>query len=208
MNTSEITFPINEGDKIVTHFDKPLEYIGWNYNAPVKFLHNKKLITLANGPTYFNIRDFRDQLSEVINKKLALHESITKDIGFLYNYFLQHYHFYCKIGSITTNDYQKVWSGSQYYTLEAYENEKRYVTWLYNDKNGNITFTITPIYTYDSTTKRHMYIPYKKWILRYKPYYTAIISKETAQKWYNQADMIVKAIDKNVKRWEKEHEKT
>jgi hypothetical protein len=77
---------------------------------------------------------------------------------------------------------------------------------MWDGNEGNIVFSITPIYGYDSTTKRHIYVPYKRWILRYKPYYTAIISKETAQEWYEKADMIVKAIDDNVNRWEKEHE--
>jgi hypothetical protein len=209
MNTYKNFFSLNDTEKIIISFKDPLEYIGWNYSEPILFLYNKKLIILADGPTYFNVRDFRDQLDNVLRNRLPLQKSITKNIGFLYNQYIQNYNLYYKNRTffVSTGNRRARWSGYQNYVWEASQNEQKYTTWLYNDPNGQILLTITPTYPYSHITKRHIYIPYKKWILKYKPYYTAIISKETAQQWYNQADMIVKAIDENVKRWETEYEK-
>ncbi len=62
-------------------------------------------------------------------------------------------------------------------------------SWLYNDKQGNIIFKITPIYPWHNTTKKAHpeKISYKEWIKDYKPTIKTMIPKENISKWIEQA---------------------
>lgn len=204
----EIAFPINNIDKIVVRFQEPLSYVGFMYAVPIIFSQQDVSIIIAQHSTYFNIKDFRDALNNVLHKKLIVHESITKDIGFLSNQYFKD-----KTGFLIENfanngEKLELWVGYRYHLWEAYANKKRYVTWMYNDRSGNIILKITPSFSHYNTKERQNFIPFKKWLLRYKPYYTAIIPKAIAQEWYERADMIVKTIDNNVAQWKKERDQT
>jgi len=91
---------------------------------------------------------------------------------------------------------------------QAYEDEKKYTTWLYNNDNGTIILEVTPAYPYwhCEIKKQKYYIPFKKWMLRYKPYFITALSRETAQQWLDQAEYVVKTVDENIKQWRKEAE--
>jgi len=206
MNPYKLSFQLNPKTQIVADFNDPLCYIGWGYDfKPIVLIHNNTSIPLVSGPSSFNIRDLRDLLKKALNNELILHKSITSDIGYLCN----KYHKSDK-GFLTehigSNIYR--WIGYKYFLWEEYENRKRYMTWLYNDQNGNIILEVTPSYpfSYLSKKERAHYIPYKKWMLRYKPYLIATLSRETAQQWLEQAEYFVKTIEENTEQWEKEAE--
>jgi|SRR5690606_23873144 len=207
MNQYELTFSVNTQNKITVSLKDPLTLVGWNYAEPVLFRHDNKIITLANGPTYFNIRSMRDYLKKALNSKLHLHDSITSDIGYMFNQYNKN-----ECGFIIErfeNGFEG-WTGYNYYLWEAYKNNKKYVTWIYNDHNNNIIFKITPSYPYRycERMKKDHYIPFKKWILNYKPYFSTQLSRETAQQWLEQAEHVVKTVDDNIIRWEAEYKKS
>lgn len=177
----------------------------WDYAEPILFLNNNnQTITIADSPTYFNIRDMRDFLKKALNHELLLHKSITSDIGYLLNGYHKNENGF--IMERFENGFE-TWVGYKYHLWYAYKNETAYVTWIYNDNDKNIIFEITPSYPYFSCDpkKEPHYISFKKWMLSYKPYLIAKLSRETAQQWLEQAEHIVKTIDDNINRWEKEY---
>ncbi|HLJ31366.1 MAG TPA: hypothetical protein VKU36_02930 [Candidatus Babeliales bacterium] len=91
-------------------------------------------------------------------------------------------------------------------TIDEYEDDKRHVTWIYNDQNGNIILEITPAYPYFYCDKKEEpnYVSYKKWIKNYQPYVIAEIPRSTALGWLKIAEHIIKTVDDNINRWEKE----
>ncbi|MBP9764815.1 hypothetical protein KBD08_00580 [Candidatus Babeliales bacterium] len=66
-----------------------------------------------------------------------------------------------------------------------------YMSWFYNDKDGNIVFEITPFYPWHYATKKKCSdkIPYKEWIKNYQVTIRKIIPKETLIAWDNQAKL-------------------
>lgn len=204
MNPYELTFSLDSQKKIIVPLKDPLTLIGWCDAEPVLFLQNTNIITLANGPTYFNIRDMRNFLKKALNNELQLHKSITSDIGYLLNGYHKN-----ENGFIIERFESglETWIGYKYHLWYAYENEMAYVTWIYNDNDKNIIFEITPSYPYFSCDpkKEPHYIPFKKWMLSYKPYLIAKLSRETAQQWLDQAEYIVKTVDDNINRWQEEY---
>jgi hypothetical protein len=50
MITNKIVFSIDDTAKLIALLLDPLEYVGWNYSEPIKFLYHKSSMTLAKGP--------------------------------------------------------------------------------------------------------------------------------------------------------------
>jgi len=205
MNSYEIVFALTPQEKIIASLKDPLEFIGWDDAEPIIFSYQNNIIVIANGPTYFNIRDLRDFLKKVLNNELLLHKSITEDIGYLVNEYHKN-----ETGFIIErfeNGFE-AWVGYKYLLWYARANDEAYETWLYNDHNKNIIFEITPAYPYFYCDKKEEpnYVTYKKWIKIYKPYFKSIVPRNIAQFWLEQAEFIVNAIDNNIIRWEKEQE--
>ena len=69
-------------------------------------------------------------------------------------------------------------------------------SWLYNDKDGNIWFEITPFYPWHGTNKRSYpeKISYKEWIKDYKPTLKTMIPKENLLQWIEQAKELKKSL--------------
>ena len=65
----------------------------------------------------------------------------------------------------------------------------QYSSWMYNDKNGNIIFEISPIYDFFGikNKKNLNFISYQNFIKTYKVIVHEIISREKLIEWNNQA---------------------
>jgi hypothetical protein len=100
------------------------------------------------------------------------------------------------------------WKGDSYEVWYNCGPRIGYRAWMYNNKESDIIFEVTPYYPYFSYNyrKQRVYNPFKKWMARYKPYLKTIISREKAQEWLAKAELIVKAVDENIVRW-KENER-
>ena len=132
-----------------------------------------------------------------------MHNSITKDVGFLFNQYSANI---CgeKLKKptylvFTQRNKKNYWSGNDY-SLWA----KNFVSWIYNKPDGSIIFEITPFYPYMycEPEEEPNYIPYKEWIKTYKPYFITTISKETAKEWLQRAELIIKTIESNETQWQ------
>ena len=114
---------------------------------------------------------------KLIDGKMALDSSITQDLGFEWNRFFKD----CKQRT-KASDYH-CWSNS-HKQIRPY-----YSSWMYNNKNGNIVFEITPFYPWHGETKKSNtnFITYKKFMKYYKPTVKTIIPRENLIKWIDQA---------------------
>ena len=68
--------------------------------------------------------------------------------------------------------------------------------WMYNDKDGNVIFEITPFYPWHGKTKKSNsdFISYKKFMKDYKPAVQTMIPKERLKKWISQAKKLKKML--------------
>lgn len=125
-----------------------------------------------------------DQFKKLINGTNILDLSINSDLGFEYNE--------CYNKGITFKYFKDCWfEGNRHKQIRPY-----YDSWLYNDKDGNIIFEITPFYPGHSVNKKTFpdRIPYKEWIKDYKPIIKVMIPKENVKQWIKQAKGLTKAM--------------
>ena len=196
MNDYKVIFSLNGIDAIILQLKNPLSCIDWNYADPIVLSKENTLITLADGPIFFEILDLYNILQKALNNQLAINKAITSDIGYLYN----EYHY--SIANLSIKQLQNIdnWIGEDYLVWEADNDKVRYITWIYN-QNKKIIFEVTPFYPYFycNKTKEPNYISYKKWIKNYQPYLIASLSQETAKQWVYEIEYIVKTVENNIK---------
>ena len=118
------------------------------------------------------------RIQKLLKGEMILDENITHDVGFEYNQIWQK-------GQKATNILKNHWISNSPKQIHPYYN-----SWLYNDKQGNIIFEITPFYPWFYKTKKTNpdKISYKQWIKDYKPVVKTIIPKENLKQWIKQAD--------------------
>jgi hypothetical protein len=195
MPPHNIIFTLNDKEKLVIYLDQPLEKLPCYCQIPIIFYenNNKYLLSLDYLPS--DIEALNQHLKKTINQQAYLHPSINQDIGYLYNDYLKH-------------ELAKKWKKSPSLFYESDKNYKFWIgtnyqlwgyqylaTWMYNDINGNIIFEITPKYP-DFLTEGNNPppMPYKQWIKHYQSILIRTIPKETALKWLEQTDVILKLL--------------
>ena len=76
---------------------------------------------------------------------------------------------------------------------------EKYATWLYNDASNNIVFQVTSVYPEKFPEDSIEIAHYKKWLeIKYAPFFTCIISRDTAIKCLDQINLVLKTIKDNV----------
>ena len=193
-----ITFPINKETKIVIPLKDPIDYIGATYEENIFLYHNNHKNIISDRTIYHDMLDLVDIIKKALNKELFLHSSISKDIGYLYNYC--HYD-NTNLAMHTFPNGTVRWVG---YLYHLWESNSNFDSWIYNKPDGSIIFEVTPFYPYMycEPEEEPDYIPYEEWIKTYKPYFIATLSRETAQQWIEQAEEIIRMVDYNEKRWD------
>lgn len=107
------------------------------------------------------IEVFNKLLKKAITYNLGLHESITEDIGYLWNEYLQTELDQRKKRFVKKDNF---WVGLNNFLWEI----KGFDTWLYN-KDNKIFLEITPTYKWDYEEIEHEeYVPYREFIKNYK----------------------------------------
>jgi hypothetical protein len=82
------------------------------------------------------------------------------------------------------------WIGYEY-KLFAYKSR---ISWLYNDRYGNIVLEVTPWFNVYKCKDKAIY---KQWIKNYKPILKRTIAPEIAQKWIKQMEKLLNLIRVN-----------
>jgi hypothetical protein len=195
MSNHYIQFRINNLNSIVIKLEESLEMVHCCYEAPIILIHEKKEITLSDHSVREFVQDLKYFAEQLVCNQLQLHESITKDPGFLLNEDLQY-----KPGLFTTQtDGYDSWIGYNYLLVMGSQK----VVWFYNTSDGKIIYEVTPKFpfSYRNYAKDKNYIPYKTWIKNYKPYFITQASPHFIAEWITQSDTILKIIEKNIKRY-------
>jgi hypothetical protein len=188
--------------------NEPYDQIDCCSDACIIFCYDKYKIKVASDTIKYNISGLEYLLTKALNKKLKLHKSITKDIGYLYNQNLRAV-YTKKTKTHSELTYKKVenidvWAGEDY-QLFCYDP----ATWLYNDNGDNIILEMTPVYPWhfyelDDAQQQKNYIPYEEWIKNYKPLLIRTIPKDVVEQWLHQAQEILKKIEENIARLHKQ----
>jgi hypothetical protein len=194
LNDFNIVFKINKAEDIIIELNEALENVHCCYNADIFYINNLYKTSIASDFIRYSLAILKGLLTKALKNKLRLHRSITNDIGYLYNEELQD-----KPGLFykTSKEGRKFWIGESYSLWNSSLD-----SWLYNDKDGNIIFEITPTYPsyYTEPETSTDYISYEEWIKSYKPFLIRKIPVEVARQWLDQANAILKKIEENVAR--------
>lgn len=118
-----------------------------------------------------------ERIQKLLQGKMCLPKN-TKNLGLELNEIYQN-------NKHSHNILEYHWVSNSHKQVRPYYN-----SWLYNDKNKNIIFEITPFYPWFGATKKEHpeKISYKKWIKDYKPIVNVIIPEENIKKWIDQAN--------------------
>src|SRR4029077_13621525 len=116
---------------------------------PLYFFDNDKQILIAQIFIASIFESLISHLEKALENKLQLHPSITKDIGYLWNYELHHTQYtdmYKKdLVYEENNEGHYFWVGQRYLVWSTPEDVRHVLsTWLYNDCKGAIILQITP----------------------------------------------------------------
>lgn len=207
MNKNDIVFKLSDTEKIVIELEEEIQNIDCCSQAPIVFLQDSKRIILSKDSVRENMTILSGLLTDALYNKLQLHESITEDIGYVYN---QYSDFLWNKKSKASNNFgytklegRDTWAGNNYHLWSS-----SLTSWIYNDIDGSIIFELTPMYPEDFyyTKKKPQKIPYHEWIKGYAPYLIEKIPQSVAQRWLAQANDILEQISENIERLKKESE--
>ncbi len=198
----DIIFALNDKESIVVELRIPFEDVPCYCLEHIFFVQEKQKYCVAYWELGDNIKRFHELLTHALENKLQLHESITKDIGYLENIEKK----YCQKNP---NTYDHTWKRSPDLTYENQENYFSWVgykyqlwgydnvaTWIYNNKDGAIIFEITKRYPYLFTeNKKNIKIAFRKWMKSYNRLFVCIIPYEVAQEWSKKMSDIIDYMD-------------
>ena len=146
----------------------------------IRYMDEEKNIIILMGTydtsSFSNKMATSKLLAKVLEGKAVYDKAVNGDLGFLYNQ-------YCEEIIVSFPGVAHYfWSGFDRNTGTAVE------SWLYNDKDGNIIYEITPLYPWNDQVLRKdpRRITYKKFMKNYKPILQALISRETIRQWIKQ----------------------
>lgn len=188
MNSSEFTFHFSDHEYIQIKMHSIAESLHCCTQIPMIYSAKSQDILLSIGSVKTNMYIFAKLLRKALSGTLQLDASIQKNIGYLYNQDLHE-----ERGDLKYEDFGALafWVG-QSYQLWAYQS----ASWLYNDKNGDIVFEITPLYI---PKKQNFDVQeYQDFLKNYAPILIKIISKATAQELLHKAELILHKIEDSI----------
>lgn len=156
----------------------------------------KKHILLKKDFVIWGVRHFREMLQIVLNGGRILHDSITSDIGYLWNEYLQEKNSHNFVMVPLENS--TCWVGTNYLLFST---PRSLSTWIYS-KSDDIYLEITPGYfwQFDEPKKNEKFVPYDEFIKKYKPLTTIKIEKKVAQKWLKVLSKLEAIAQKNYEK--------
>jgi len=208
MNTYYIVFALNDTERLFIELEEPFELLSCYCQIPMIFITNKQEYVLSNDIVPNGVEHIRSLLHKTLKNQLQLDSSITKDIGYLNNIMIN---YNCMQADediwqphpdLHYEDEEDCYSWVGYrICVSGYRD---YSTWLYNSKNGDIIFEITPFYPYlyEDDAKK-ITISFDEWLKSYQPTRVRTISHELAQEWLQKIDYMLNYIEKKWREAEK-----
>lgn len=200
MNNQIVSLILNKEFTIEVELPCPYTDLLFFYDLTIYLVHNKRYLLFANDICLEAFRSLHYTLEAALANKLTLHNSITQDIGYVWNEYLHEddldnkkNRFFYKESSSG----EKFWIGHDYLVWDS----KEYDTWIYT-KNNTIYFEVTPCYRWHFADPEEgdNYVPFATFLKNYKPLLVTELSQETAQQWFNQTKEALAIMESNEKR--------
>ncbi|MGZ6254499.1 MAG: hypothetical protein ACXWL5_00735 [Candidatus Chromulinivorax sp.] len=189
------TFKLQNDTTIDIYSEEELQSLShYSYSNIVLYQNNKAYVLTTQYPPHLFLLHLQKLLQKSLSCNLKLDASITHDLGYLWNEWLNNNH--ASLLYITDKNNDTYWIGQLY---ELASNE--YVSWIYNDEQCNIIFETTPAYPLGCIDQDNEIEVknYMSWIQSYKPISKIIIPVYVAQQSIEQAQEILNIIDENSK---------
>lgn len=198
-NHFEIIFPLHDVERLKLVLAQELEHVICCERGAIVFEGSNFVYKFSISEVQAHMEDFGIQLKEALNNKLQLHESMTQDIGYLWNEAYRD-----KPGLVYEKSEEvPIWVGDKYRIWCAgKEGEPCFSLWMYNAADASIILEITPDYPWDfeGAEENSGYVSYDEWIKTYEPLVIRTIPKDIARQWLEQAEGIVRQIQENIER--------
>ena len=194
MKKSFITYTLNKSQKIKISIPIKLTDLFRYDDVIVNFYNNSQRITLFKDFAIVAFRILRDELIDLLNHTLLLHDSINNNIGYLWMKNL--WGRSKKLIYEYSNEDQKFWVGLKFLLWSTPPGKPN--TWLF-EKNDKFVLEITPSYKWPTIKEKKSgnYLTYKEFLKNYKPLLVTSISKETAKRWLKKTEKILEIIEGN-----------
>ena len=172
--------------------------IDFSYGEIQAYFVNNKEVPLCIGEetaSSFFI-SFINNLKKAIDNELPLHESLTRNLGVLYNEYHQDQPGFFMVSSL--DGLSRYWVGANYIVWSTYNTTKPMLTsWLYNDNEGNIIFEVTKNYKWSTCPddpEDPDFMSYGDFMKDYKPLIHRTIPRDIAVKWLKDVMKIHKSL--------------
>ena len=159
----------------------------------VYFINEQEQLQIGKDSAGELFEHFITYCKKSIDQKLQLHESLTKNLGFMENeYYHEFPHNKPEFFMISSPSGQSTyWIGSNYEMWSVSGNANKYVnTWLYNNHDHQIILEITPLYKWSFNEREPEdsdFITYDEFMKDYKPLIHRVIPRDVAIIWLDQA---------------------
>ncbi|MBV8660764.1 MAG: hypothetical protein JO129_01290 [Candidatus Dependentiae bacterium] len=192
-----LSFIINNHEKFIINIDCPDNIIHSCNFSKIDLVIKNDHIIIGKSIVDDYAQVLKNKLTLALSNELKLHPSIEKNIGYYWNQDLNEEK--PDLFMIKGKE-ESYWVGGMHFlwATDSSKKNQQYATWLYNDALGNIIFEVTPTYpdTFIDPEDPADVQAYQEWMeKKYKPFFTRIISRETAIQWLDQADMLLKILN-------------
>ncbi len=196
MTANNIIFNINDSNYIRIELLQQLSHL-FRYDEVTITLHtqHQKYILYQNDFIIEALQSLSYSLQKALTNALNLHESITKDIGYLWNRCL--WGNSKKLVEEIGAENQIYWVGERYLLWSGQQID----SWLY-EKNNQLFLEVTPTYQWPpipikEARKQPGFISYREFMKQYTPYAIIPLEKKIAQEWLEQTEQLIKLIEAN-----------
>ena len=165
------------------------------FDIKIELFYDKNKLLLYENMVGDAIEDFERLLQKSLLNQAQLHESIQKNIGYLWSRYLnEEMAEICEIDGFWVGKRNLLWSPTG-------KKRKVCTTWLYNDHDGNIILEITPSYRWQflDPKPKDDYITFDEFMKNYKTYMVKIIPHHVAKQWLNQVQELTPIMQKNLR---------
>lgn len=189
-----LSFVVNEYEKIVVQFDIE-DVVHCCSQVRIFYVYYNHKILLSNWEFQENIEHFITILHAALQDQLIVHsQEHEQELGYVWNFICKKKNIHDEYSDTTFEEREKL---KPYLIFDNHD----FATWMYNDKQGAIFLKITPMFPKGKPRKRitkyHTFLWWMK--TKYKPKLIRILSRQTVADWLEQAQLIAKTIQTNVK---------
>jgi len=198
-----------ESIKITTGNNIDFENLDFGCSEIRAFFIDLKSLRIGQDSIGEFFEHFITKLKKCLNFELQLHESLVQNLGFMVNeHSCKNAHSKCDFVMTTSASGENTyWIGYKYEVWTTYAYADPYVyTWMYNDKNGNIIFEVTPFYKWSMQEREPEdldFITYEEFMKNYKPLIHRVIPRDIAIEWLNESMKIYRSLFSSEENYKK-----